>query len=81
MMGSKKLIEKHLEGTDLFFMVCPLGIEALSKMKSGYKQQLSDWAEKVFPVIFNLSDKKIEEEIARKTDILSRKTGGQQNEG
>ena len=73
---SKGLIEKRLEGSDLFFVVCPLGIEALLKMKSSYKQRLAELAAKTFPIISKLSDKKIEEEIIKKSDILLRRTGG-----
>lgn len=36
---AKGMIEKRLEGTDLFFTVYPQGAEALKKMKSGYKNR------------------------------------------
>lgn len=77
---AKRLIEKRLEGSDLFFTVCPQGVEALSKMKSGYKQRLAELAAKAFPEISKLSDKKIEEDIAKKTNILLRRTGGKTDE-
>lgn len=77
---AKGLIEKKLEGSDLFYVVCSQGVESLSKMKSGYRQRLAALAEKSFPVVSKLSDKKIEEDIARKTDILLRRTGGEIDE-
>lgn len=77
---AKGLIEKQLQDSDLFFEICPQGIEALSKMKSGYKQRLAELATKVFPVISKLSDKKIEEDIAKKTNILLRRMGGKIDE-
>ena len=72
---AKGLIEKQLEGSDVFFSVCLQGIEALSKMKSGYKQRLVALAARAFPVISKLSEKKIEEDIAAKTDLLLRRAG------
>jgi len=77
---AKGLIEKRLEGSDLFFVICPQGIEALKKMKSGYKQHLTSLAKDVFPAIVKLSDKKIEEDIAIRTNILLRRTGGKVDE-
>ena len=77
---AKGLIEKRIEGSDLFFVVCPKGIEALSMMKSGYKQRLATLATKAFPIISKLSDKKIEEDIAKKTNLLLRNTGGKIDE-
>lgn len=73
---AKGLIEKRLEGSDIFYVICSKGIESLSKMKSGYKQRLAVLATKSFSVISKLSDKKIEEDIAKKTNILLRRTGG-----
>lgn len=77
---AKGLISKQMKDQDLFFEICPQGIEALSKMKSGYKHRLAELAMIVFPVISKLSDKKIEEDIAKKTNILSRRMGGKINE-
>ncbi len=77
---AKGLIEKRLEGSDLFYTVCPQGVESLSKMKSGYKLRLEALAAKSIPVIAKLSDKAIEENIAKKTNILLRRTGGEINE-
>lgn len=73
---AKGLIEKKLEGSDLFYVICPQGIESLSKMKSGYKQRLTTLASKSFPVVSKLSDKKIEEDIVKKSNMLLRRTGG-----
>ena len=74
---ARGLIEKKMEGTDLFYAICPMGVESLSRMKSGYKQRLVVLAEKFFPAVSKLSDKKIEEDIAKKTNILLRRTGGE----
>lgn len=77
---AKGLIEKRLEGSDLFFNICPQGVEALKKMKSGYKLHLTNLAKDVFPVIIKLSDKKVEEDIALRTNIFLRRTGGKVDE-
>jgi hypothetical protein len=77
---AKGLIDKRLEGSDLFFIVKQQGREALLKMKSGYKKRLSAIADKAIPMISTLTDKKIEEEIARKNNTLLRRTGGYINE-
>jgi len=77
---ARGLIKKILEGSDLFYVITPQGVESLSKMKSGYKQRLTTLAAKSFSVISKFSDKKIEEDIAKKTDILLRRTGGEINE-
>lgn len=73
---ARGLIEKKLDGSDLFYVICPQGAEALSKMKSGYKQRLTALAVKSFPIISKLSDKKIEEDIAKKTNMLFRRDRG-----
>ncbi|MDR1410418.1 MAG: hypothetical protein LBJ12_09235 [Oscillospiraceae bacterium] len=73
---AKGFVEKRLEDTNLFFTICPQGAEALSKMKSGYKQRLTSLAELAIPLISKLTDKKIEEEIMKKANLLSRESGG-----
>lgn len=77
---AKGFVEKRLEDNNLFFTICPQGTEALAKMKIGYKQRLTALAELTIPLISKLSDKKIEEEIMRKSNLLSRETGGMTNE-
>lgn len=77
---AKGLIEKRMEGSHLFYVVCPKGIESLSKMKSGYKQRLVALSDKSFQMNSNLSEKKIEEDIAKKTNIVLRRTGGEISE-
>ena len=77
---ARGFIEKRLEDSDLFYIICPQGVESLSKMNSGYKQRLVALAAKSVPVISKLSDKKIEEDIAKKTNILLRRAGGKIDE-
>lgn len=77
---AKGLIDKCLDGSNLFFVVSPQGIEALQKMKSRYKQRLSNLADGAFPGIIKLSDKRIEEDIAARTNIVSRGMRGKIDE-
>jgi hypothetical protein len=63
---SKSLIEKRFEENELFYTICPQGVEAIADMKGGYKQRLVKLSEEAFVAVSALSDKKIEEEIDRK---------------
>ena len=77
---AKGLIEKRLEESNLYFLICKQGSDVLLKMRSGYKRRLLVLAEKAIPIISILSDKKIEEEIMRKANLLSPRTGVKNNE-
>jgi hypothetical protein len=77
---AKGFVGKQLKDSDLFFTICPQGTEALSKMKSGYKQRLTALAELIIPIISKLSDRKIEEDIVKKSNLLARQTGGLNDE-
>ena len=74
---AKGLIEKRVDGNDLFFVVCPQGVDALTKMKSGFKQRLVELAAIAVPVVSKLSDKKVEEAIADRRYAIAQNWRGQ----
>ena len=74
---AKELIEKRVDGNDLFFVVCPQGVDALTKMKSGFKQRLVELAAIAVPVVSKLSDKKVEEAIADRRYAIAQNWRGQ----
>lgn len=74
---AKGLIEKRLDGNDLLFVVCPQGVDALTKMKSDFKQRLVELATIAVPVVSQLSDKKVEEAIADRRYAIAQNWRGQ----
>lgn len=69
---AKGLIQRELSSNNLVYSITELGEEALSSVESSYKKKLSEYAEKFIPEVSKLSDKKVEEIIKKKSDILLR---------
>jgi hypothetical protein len=70
---SKGLIQKDIKNNDICFQILPNGSEALEKIKSNQKETLFCYANTIIPIISKLTDKNIEEEISKRTNLLFRK--------
>lgn len=73
---AKGLIKKCLDRNDLYFVVSPQGVDALAKMRSGYKQRLAELAAIAVPIVSKLSDKKVEEAIADRRYVIAQNWRG-----
>lgn len=76
---AKGLIEKNLENKHPLYKITKCGEEAIEKIKSPYKTRLERIISVSFPLISKLSDARIEELIRKKSNILLR-NGGRNNE-
>lgn len=72
---AKCLIEKRLENSVIIYRITDLGVNALNSINNSYKDRLITLAEAFIPVVYKLSDTKIEQIIAEKSRICLRNGG------
>ena len=69
---AKDLISIEIKEEDRCYLVTPKGVELITVMKSKYKNNLVEFSMFVQKKISKMSDKKIEEDILKKTNLLER---------
>ncbi|KLU65772.1 hypothetical protein DEAC_c24020 [Desulfosporosinus acididurans] len=69
---SKDLIAVEIKDNDKCYAITSRGVELVSSLKSKYKNRLVKFATHVQKKISKISDKKIEEDILQKTNLLKR---------
>ncbi len=62
-----------VDGKEKIFTISETGEEVLGKIESPYKEKLISLSDIIMPIVKKLSDTKINEEICRKNNLISRK--------
>lgn len=71
-LTAKDLIRLEFEKNGIFYLVTEKGTELINSMQSKYKNDLCEIALIIVKYISKISDKKLEEEILAKTNLLKR---------
>lgn len=64
---------KSTDNNDKFYSITDIGKEVLNKIENPYKDRLINLSDLIMKTVKQLSDTKINEEIRRKNNIMSRK--------